>query len=289
MTAAEAVVALVVGVGAVLLLPLGLRLVDAPGLRPLARAWPVLGLACAVPLWLPRGPLAAGLATVYLLATLVLVGCAVARVLAVVSRVRAGGGLGADRLAGEVAVGAALVSPAVAAVALVAERAGVELFGFDLEILALTSPHLHYAGFVAALVAALVHRHVAGSGWARLGAWTVPAGTALVAVGHFLGAWVELLGTVVLSAGMWAVAALVLTRVGPQVNGLWPRRGLVGSVVLLPVTMLLALSWAVGRATGLPHLPIDWMVLTHGVGNAVGFGLCGVLAWTAVRRGEARL
>ncbi len=289
MSAAEVVVALVVGLGAVVLLPLGLRLVDAPGLGPLARVWPVLGLACAVPLWLPRGPFAGGLAAVYLVATAALVGCAVARVVRVVREVRAGAAWGAGRLAGEVAVAAALCSPVVAAVALVAERAGVELFGFGLGILALTSPHLHYAGFVAALVAALVHRHVTGSAGARLGAWCVPAGTALVAVGHFVGSWVELLGTVVLTTGMWAVGVLVLTRVRSQVTRTWPRRGLVASVALLPVTMLLALSWAVGRATGLPHLSIDWMVLTHGVGNAVGFGVCGVLAWSAVRRGQEQL
>jgi heme A synthase len=43
--------------------------------------------------------------------------------------------------------------------------------------------------------------------------------------------------------------------------------------------MVLALSWALGEATGLPHLPIGWMAATHGVANALGFALCAVLAW----------
>ncbi|OSC61194.1 hypothetical protein B5180_36300, partial [Streptomyces sp. BF-3] len=47
----------------------------------------------------------------------------------------------------------ALVTPSVAATALVAERSGHELFGFDLGILALTVPHFHFAGFAAALIA----------------------------------------------------------------------------------------------------------------------------------------
>jgi hypothetical protein len=50
------------------------------------------------------------------------------------------------------------------------------------------------------------------------------------------------------------------------------------AAVLVP-TMLLALSWAVGRAAGLPHPSLDWMIATHGVANAAGFGVCAILAW----------
>ncbi|WP_336921521.1 YndJ family transporter [Aquipuribacter sp. SD81] len=281
---AAVAVALVVALGAVVLLPLGLRLLTAPGLAPLARVWPLLGLAAAAAPWLPRGAVAVALASAYLTATLALAGCGLTRALTWWRRGRPG------PLTTEVAVLTALGTPSAGALALVAERAGVELFGFDLAVLALTAPHLHYAGFVAALVAALVHAEVGASRWARFGAWTVPVGTLLVLGGYFVGDAAELVGTVVLTAGTWAVAALVLSRL----DALAPRRGavrtaLVGSVALLPVTMLLALGWAVTRVADLPWLSVEAMVLTHGLGNALGLGLCGVLAWYALRRTAAPL
>jgi hypothetical protein len=45
--------------------------------------------------------------------------------------------------------------------------------------------------------------------------------------------------------------------------------------------------FALGRATGLPHLGIPETAATHGVLNALGVGLCGLLAWH--RAGGARL
>lgn len=278
---AEVAVRLVVALGMLVLLPLGLRLVRAPGLAPLTRLWPAPALAGAVSLWLPRGVPATLLAAPYLLATLALVAVAAARLL----RER-------SLRAGDVAVLTALVTPSVGALALVAERAGVELLGFDLPVLALTVPHLHYAGAVAALVAALVHRAADGSGLARLGAWSVPAGTGVVLLGYFVDDWLELVGAVVLSVGMWSVAALLLARVVPSVtaaDGAWVRPALWVAAVVLPLTMLLALSWALGEATGLPHLPVRWMVLTHGVGNALGFGLCATVAWYRLAREEELL
>lgn len=43
--------------------------------------------------------------------------------------------------------------------------------------------------------------------------------------------------------------------------------------------MLLALWWALGEATGITHPTLTWMAATHGLGNALGFALCSMLAW----------
>ncbi|REE99234.1 YndJ family protein [Thermomonospora umbrina] len=182
----------------------------------------------------------------------------------------------------EFAVLVALVMPAVAGAALVAERAGWRLFGFSLEILALTVAHFHYAGFAAALIAGLVSR-AAGGGWlSRVAALSVPAGTLAVLVGYFTGEWVEFAGAVVLTAGMWAVG--LLTWWEARSRDRVTRVLLLVSAVVLAGTMVLALSWALGEASGIPHPSLDWMVATHGIGNALGFALCGMLAWARLRR-----
>jgi len=183
-------------------------------------------------------------------------------------------------IAMDLAACTALVAPLGAGVALVAERAGHELFGFSLGILALTVPHLHYAGLAAVLIAGLAAR-AAGNTAAAL---SVPAGVGLVFAGFFLGRFVELAGAVVLTAGLWLAAWLTWRVVRPRAADRATRMLLAASSGILVVSMPLALAWAGGRAFDLPHPSVDWMVGTHGVLNALGFALCAVLAW---RRLEA--
>ncbi|MFB7473108.1 YndJ family protein [Kitasatospora sp. NPDC056184] len=264
------------GMGAVI--PLGLALIDEPGLARLRRLWPLAAVPGALSLWLPRGPLATGSAACYALGTLALAAHAPLRL----ARTR-------SLAPPEVAVLTALAAPAVAGLALVAERSGHELFGFDLDILALTVPHFHYAGFTAALVAGLVCRAVPDRPAGRWAALSVPTGTLLVLGGYFVGDWAELAGAAVLTAGMWLVGLLtwrdLRVRGGTGGDGgggrRWPdTRVLLGvSAAVLAVTMLLALWWALGEASGLPHPTLGWMAATHGVGNALGFALCSLLAW----------
>ncbi|MFE3516710.1 YndJ family protein [Streptomyces sp. NPDC059166] len=259
-------VGLIVTLGMLLVVPLGLGLVEDPALDRTRRMWPWFAAPGALSLWLPRGDAATASALCYALGTLVLAGHAPRRL-----------ARGGRPDPAEAALLTALVAPAVAALALVAERSGHELFGFGLGVLALTVAHFHFAGFAAALVAGLVCR--AGdrpSG--RFAALSVPAGTLIVLVGWFTGEWVELAGALVLTAGMWTVA--LLTWDDMRTAGRTDAAGvLLGvSAGVLAVTMALALSWALGEATGLPHPTLTWMAATHGLGNALGFALCGLLA-----------
>ncbi|MDQ7909501.1 YndJ family transporter [Phytohabitans sp. ZYX-F-186] len=254
-------------VGLLVVMPLGLRLVAAPGLTLVHRLWFAAAVPAAASVWLPRGWLAAVSAAAYLPAAAALL-LSAGRVV----------GAGHGRLPGPraVAVATALAAPSVAGCALVAERAGIRLFGFELDVLALTVAHFHYAGFAAALVAGLVCT-VDGDGPAgRVAALCVPAGVAVVFAGFFTSEWVELAGAAVLTAGMWLVGWLTWrrARAGAATRGL-----LVTSALTLAATMVLALDWALGQAAGLPHLPVSWMVATHGLANALGFALCGLVAW----------
>ncbi|MEU8617415.1 YndJ family protein [Streptomyces sp. NPDC048623] len=263
-------VGLIVMLGMLVVVPLGLRLLDGPQpvtLRLLRRAWPLLALPGAVSLWLPRSPLAVLLAAVYALATLALALHAPVRLALTRSLAPA-----------EIAALTALTTPAVAGLALVAERAGHELLGFELGILALTVPHFHFAGFAAALVAGLVCRTAPGPA-TRFAALSVPLGTLLVLLGYFVDDWAELAGALVLTAGMWAVALATWRELRADAPDPVTRALLTTSAAVLVATMLLALSWALGEATGLPHPSLTWMAATHGLGNALGFALCALLAW----------
>lgn len=261
----------IVMLGMLLVVPAGLRLTGLPELDRIRRLWPLFAVPGAVALWLPRGPTATAFALCYALGTVLLALHGVRR--AVRDR---------DLTPAGIALLTALVTPAVAALALVAERWGHELFGFELEILALTVPHFHFAGFAAALVAGLVCR-VAGDPAGRFAALSVPLGTLLVLVGYFIGDWAELAGAVVLTAGMWTVGLLTWRLGREEGRDRTTRLLLLTSAAVLVATMLLALSWAVGEATGLPHPTLTWMAATHGLGNALGFALCSLLAWQRLR------
>ncbi|GAA2941029.1 MULTISPECIES: YndJ family protein [Streptomyces] len=259
-------VGLVVMLGMLVIVPAGLGLVADPALERIRRLWPLFAVPGALSLWLPRGAAATAPAACYALGTLLLAAHAPRRL----ARTR-------STRPAEIALLTALVTPSVAALALVAERGGHELFGFGLGILALTVPHFHFAGFAAALIAGLVCRADDGRA-GRFAALSVPLGTLFVLAGYFIGDLAELGGALVLTAGMWAVALLTrrtARRPGPDRA---TRALLTASAAVLVATMLLALSWALGEATGLPHPSLTWMAATHGVGNALGFALCSLLA-----------
>ncbi|MET9268995.1 YndJ family protein [Kribbella sp. NPDC003557] len=245
----------VVSLGMLIVVPLGLTLL--PTRTTSTRWWFAFAVPGVIALWLPRGALSITLASVYFAGTLVLAGLAARHFL----RHR-------TLSPRQVALYTALVTPAIAALALVAERASYELFGFNLTVLSLTVAHFHFAGFAAALMAYLAADGVA--------AVSVPLGTAIVLLGFFLGDLVELAGAVVLTAGMWLVGWNLWRRSRRADRTTAVLLIVSGSVLVL--TMLLAVSWALGHVVNTPYLPLEWMVATHGVANAVGFGLCGVLA-----------
>ncbi|MCX5339099.1 YndJ family protein [Streptomyces atratus] len=270
-------VGLIVMLGMLVVVPMGLRLTGAPELDRVRRLWPLFAVPGAVALWLPRGGPATILAACYALGAVLLALHAPPRLLR---------NLAASETSAvtptEIALLTALITPSIAAIALVAERSGHTLFGFGPGILALTVPHFHFAGFAAALVSGLVCR-VVDSAAGRFAALSVPLGTLLVLIGYFIGDWAELAGAVALTAGMWTVALLTWRSIRGGQRDRITRLLLATSSAVLVVTMVLALSWALGEATGLPHPTLTWMAATHGLGNALGFALCSMLAWRRLR------
>ena len=182
------VVRVVVGLGTVVVLPLGLRLLgDRAVPRSRSMLWPTVGVLAAVSVWLPVGAFAALLAVPFALAGVVLAACALrvrgfstavalATPLVGCPRARRGaGGLGAARVLRGLP-GADGAAHAVRGVRCV-PGGGARGDATD------------------------------GSRVARTAAVAAPTGVLLVLAGYFVSDAAELVGAVVLTVGLWCAAA----------------------------------------------------------------------------------
>ena len=233
--------------------------------------WAVAGVAVAAVLPLDRGVVAAvgvvpwlGLSTAHL----------VARVL------RAGPLLFWRR--GDVVGVVAVAYAVVAAGALGASRLGLRMFDIREPIVELTSVHYLYAGTGALALAGAVR--VPGR-MAGVAVALTAAAPPIVALGFVTRqALPQVGGAVLMALGVWCTAALQLREavVGPTGEA---RRAPAGPRVLLgmsglavAVPMVLAVAWAAGQHGDVPHLDIAAMVPLHGMPNALGFTVGGLVA-----------
>lgn len=259
---------LLVALVAVAVVPLGVRLLRLPVAVPTAW-WMTTGLLVCVAL----GSVGAPAVELALPWCLLCLGTAAAGLV----RFRE---LGSDPLRALASLSAS-TSLAVCAFALLVDRSGHPVLGFDLTTWRLTVLHFAVAGFATSLLTglALVAARSRPEGY---GVVAVPLGTALVAAGHFTGPWLELAGAVSLATGLLATSWTVLRHVvrvdddGGQL--------LAVAALTPPFTMALALWWALGEAAAIPHLSLTQTAASHGLANAVGVGLCGVLGWTTVTK-----
>ena len=229
----------------------------------------------------PAGPMAALLAAAWLPPTGL---AALTGVLRLVAR--------GDARADELCIDAGLIYLPVGAVWLLFNRLGLNPLGFGDTIVLLTAVHFHYAGFAAPILAGLMGRQVATTrpaAWPlfRLVAAGVIAGIALVAAGITLARFtplVEIAAALLFAASLLGLAGLALSAGLSAMAGRLARALLAVSAASLVVTMLFAASYAVGQFLGAPIVGIPRMVQVHGWLNAIGFALCGLLAWTIEKR-----
>lgn len=256
--------------GLLVVVPLGLRLHPDGGNRP-ALAAVVAGVPAAVSLWLQQGALAAALAV-----PVVLVGVTAALLAARSWLLRRPGLL-------DVVWVAAPAYLVVGEIWLVADRLAVEPAGVTPPFVILTAVHFHYAGFAATLLAALAWR-CARARSPRAAATAIVLLTVappVVAAGFTLAGALQIVGAVLLTAGIVALSVVMLRVIVGAAQGL-ARPLLTVSAVAPLLPMVLAVQWAVGWNLGTPALSIPQMAATHGLVNAVGFVLLGLVGWTAI-------
>ncbi len=229
-------------------------------------AWTIAAIGVTVALVLPRGPVAASLVVPWL---------AVAVTLAR-HRVRTG-----DANLSSAACVLARAYAIVAACSLVASRAGLSLFGIGEPIVQLTAVHYTYAGSAALVLAARAFE-TAPAGLRRLatsGLVLTAMAPPVVAGGFVTGSAVfQVGGAVLMTLGVFATAALHLQAAALAATGPSTARLLLAiSGLAIWVPMVLAVAWAAGQHWDIRVLSIEDMARTHGVANAVGFTLAGLI------------
>ncbi len=163
---------------------------------------------------------------------------------------------------------------------------GLNPGGYGTTLILLIVLHYHYAGFAAPLLTGLAGNRLAMMPLPRPLQWMYRA----VAVRRVCGFTadrhryvsapvVEVAAVCILAASLVGLAALVLGWLVPHIERRLPRTLLVISSCAVCFSMLVAILYAVSNGVGHPLLTVATMAAIHGTANAVGFVLCGLLAW----------
>jgi len=160
-------------------------------------------------------------------------------------------------------------------------HAGIVLFDVGEAIMQLTAVHFQYAGYGALVVVVCVFRAMPPNTRRFLAPIVVltAVGPPLVALGFTWHVGVaQIGGAIVLAVALWSVAILTLLIVVPRRRGATKALLTVSSLAVL-APMGLAITWASAEYFDLPALSVPDMARVHGTLNAVGFVVCGMLAW----------
>jgi hypothetical protein len=188
----------------------------------------------------------------------------------------------------ELSITAGLIFVPVAGVWMIVHRMGIQLMGYGDTIILLTAVHFHFAAYAAPILAGLAGRRLRPFTSVRWIFKLVPlgiiAGTPLVAAGISFSPVLALAGTALISLGLLLLSVLVLGWILPSLESIAGRvLLLISSVSCLPA-MALACAYAYSIVFHKLIIDIPQMAMTHGVANAFGFSLCGLMGWWMVER-----
>jgi len=233
-------------------------------------------------LWIGPGLTAAALACGWLVVCVLMAGAGVGDLISASWSAGWGARSTSARLTwAGVAVSVAYLDLAVGGAWLVASRCGLRPMGIQEPIALLTAVHFHFAGFATAMIAAATLQFAERRGEARWLRWLVGFVIALpylVAAGFVISPALKMVAGVSFSIGVAGLAVFV--------RGCGRKAEDANARVLLQVAagcvfagMVLAGMYAVADFFGSDVLTIPQMARTHGVLNAVGFCMSGLLGW----------
>ena len=238
---------------------------------------PVAAALLVSSFWLPRGALAGWLASGWLLVSSLVGFTGLLRF------------LNARRLRiAEACFAVGMLYLPIGGIGVFFSRLGTHLFGFEEPIVLLTAIHFHYTAFATPIITGAVGRALKGSApfvitlskVVALGVITAPL---LIATGFLFSPILQVISVVVLAVSLLGLAALLVV-VLPRVRPHLAQMLLAVSAVSLVIGMLLACVYAIGEFREQFLISIPQMARTHGVINAFGFTLCGLLGWRLVAK-----
>jgi YndJ-like protein len=272
------------------IVPLGMelgRVIGGSGrLAELARWLHPVGAAMAVvAIWLPPGQRAGIVALGWFLVCVLMAGAGVIELLRA-PWTDAGRSARATQTIRvtlvQAALAAARIDLAVGGAWLVASRWGIRPMGIQEPIGLLTAVHFHFAGFATATIAAATLQFAEQSGrarqWLRVVVGFVVGMPFVVAVGFVISPALKMGAAILFSASVAGLAIAVRACGAKAQDGL-ARLLLQVAAGAVFAGMVLAGSYAVADYLGSDGLTIPQMARTHGVLNAVGFCLPGLLGW----------
>lgn len=184
----------------------------------------------------------------------------------------------------ELAIDAGLIYVAVGSGWLFLSRCGLNPINFSDTIVLLTAVHFHYAGFAAPILTGLAGRKLnevrpSLCRFFWIAAAGVIAGPPMVAAGITFSRAIEMASAFALALSLLILALLLLFAIVPAMKSRIAQLLLIISANSVIVTMTFACLYAMGRYEGITTVTIPLMAQAHGSSNAVGFVLCGLLAW----------
>jgi len=273
--------------GPLVIVPLGLELGRGMGvtgrLAELARRLQPVGAALAVAaMWFGPGRRAGLFAVGWLVICVLVAGDGFVGLVRVMWG-DAGGGARATRgaQATGIVMGIARMDLAVGGAWLVASRLGMRPMGIQEPIGLLTAVHFHFAGFATAMIGAATLQLAERRGeqrWLRRLVLLV-AGLPIVVAAGFVISPVLKMGAAILFSASVAGLAVVVRACGRKAENPTARVLLQVAAGAIFAGMVLSGAYAIADYTGSDVLTIPQMARTHGVLNAVGFCLAGLLGW----------
>ena len=265
------------------IVPLGMELgrvigSDTPFTRFARRIQPFAAVLAVAALWLPPGRSAGGLACAWMVVCLSMT---VAALIDLSSLGKLQPDSNTCSTIHRITVAVAKVDLGVGGAWLVASRLGLRPMGIQEPIGLLTAVHFHYAGFATAMIAAAMLQFAAKRHEYRWLRWLVAVVIGMpfmVALGFVISPPLKLAAAAVFSASVAGLAVVLRSCAKRLQSGTARVLFHVASVTIF-AGMVLSTAYAVADFRGSAVLPIPQMARTHGILNAVGFCLPGLLGW----------
>ena len=245
-----------------------------------SRLQPLGAALAAVAMWLPPRRIA-GLAVVgWMIVCLVLAGGGVVELIRTPWS-DAGGGARAT-------LAVAKIDLAIGGAWLVASRFGMRPMGIQEPIGLLTAVHFHFAGFATATIAAatLLSAEKRQKLWLKRVVALIVGLPYVIAAGFVISPGLKMGAALMFSASV-AVLAVFLRDCGKRAHDPTARVLLQVASAAVFAGMVLSGTYAIADLLGSDVLTIPQMARTHGILNAVGFCMLGLLGWLVENSGQS--